>query len=264
MNHNPGTISHYNPCEAFGPYRALFPKGTHRSQKVFNLTVLQPQSPKKKEKGVNRPMHVFQLFAVYSHIGPSYLDIISKLALYQPPSPFKGLPIFKLSWSRLYSYLSIRVYIQNYLYIYLYIYICIPFKGALSISSLGSQNSRPADNTTPNPFLDVARAQRQGVVLRVGLDPEPRKGCLDIYMYIFCRYTCICMCICMCACMCIFMYVCTYVCMYVCRYVCMYICIYVKMYICIYVYLYICIYVYMYICICIYTYMHVYACMYLS
>ena len=53
-----------------------------------------PPTPKPREEGntgTNRPRPIFQLFGVYSHIRPC-LEISSKPALYQHPSPFKGPP----------------------------------------------------------------------------------------------------------------------------------------------------------------------------
>ena len=48
----------------------------------------------RRKHSINHPKSMFQLFGVYSHMRP-HLDISSKPALYQPPSPLKG-PIFQL------------------------------------------------------------------------------------------------------------------------------------------------------------------------
>ena len=82
---------------------------------------------------MNRPRPKMQLFGAYSHVRP-HLDISSKLALYQPPSPFESPSQVWVRWPKagvgtLCGRLSelwgecVRVHVYIYIYIYMHVYI---------------------------------------------------------------------------------------------------------------------------------------------
>ena len=82
----------------------------------------------------------------------------------------------------------------------------------------------------------------------------------DMYIYMICTHTYVCMYVSIYLSIYLSMYVCMYLCIYVCMYVSMYLCIYVSMYLCIYVSMYLCMYVSIYLS----MYVSIYLCIYVS